>query len=158
MANVNVNVDHINPFLMASTKILKEMCFIDASIGKPYIKSPAFFADTLIILIGFTGEMKGQAMIAFEKSVACDIASKMIMMPVTELDDLAKSAIGELGNMIMGNTATIFSTKGIAIDITPPTIGNGTISFTTSYAQNLCIPLIYEGNRTIEINIAIKGD
>ncbi len=158
MANINVNVDHINPFLLASTKILKEMCFVEASIGKPYIKSPAFFEDTLIILIGFTGAMKGQAMIAFERPVACDIASKMIMMPVTELDELAKSAIGELGNMIMGNTATIFSTKGIAIDITPPTIGNGTISFTTNYAQNLCIPLIYDGNKVIEINIAIKGD
>jgi chemotaxis protein CheX len=154
----NVNVDHINPFLIASTKILKEMCFVDAKIGRPYIKSPAFFEDTLIIMIGFTGEMKGQAMIAFEKAVACDIASKMIMMPVTELDELAKSAIGELGNMIMGNTATIFSTKGIAIDITPPTIGNGTISFTTNYAQNICIPLQYDDNRIIEINIAIKGD
>lgn len=158
MANVNINVDHINPFLMASTNILKNMCKIDASIGKPFIKSPAFFADTLIILIGFTGEMKGQAMIAFEKRVACDIASRMIMMPVTELDEMSKSAIGELGNMIMGNTATIFSTKGIAIDITPPTIGNGTISFTNNYAQNLCIPLVYDGDKAVEINIAIKGD
>lgn len=158
MAGVNVNVEHINPFLIASTKILKEMCFIDATIGKPYIKSPAFYSDTLIILIGFVGEMRGQAMIAFDNAIACDIASKMIMMPVTEMDELARSAIGELGNMIMGNTATIFSTKGIAIDITPPTIGNGTISFTTSYAQNICIPLIYEGDKKIEINIAIKGD
>lgn len=154
----NVNVEHINPFLMASTKILKEMCFIDATIGKPYIKNPAFFEDTLIILIGFTGEMRGQAMVAFENSVSCDIASKMMMMPVAEMDELAKSAICELGNMIMGNTATIFSTKGIAIDITPPTVANGSMSFTTNYASNICIPLTYEGNKLIEINIAIKGD
>ncbi len=143
----NVNVEHINPFLMASTKILKEMCFIDAKVGKPFIKSPAFFEDTLIILIGFTGEMRGQAMIAFTNKVACDIASKMIMMPITEMDELAKSAISELGNMIMGNTATIFSTKGIAIDITPPTVANGSMSFTTNYASNICIPLTYEEDK-----------
>ncbi|HWT73276.1 MAG TPA: chemotaxis protein CheX [Mobilitalea sp.] len=154
----SVNVEHINPFLIASTKILKEMCFIDAKIGKPYIKNPAFFADTLLILIGFTGEMRGQAMIAFENPIACDIASKMIMMPITEMDELAKSAICELGNMIMGNTATIFSTRGIAIDITPPTVGNGTMSFTTSYASNICVPLEYENGKKIEINIAIKGE
>lgn len=158
MANVNINVEHINPFLMASTKILKEMCFVEAKVGKPYIKNPAFFSDTMIILIGFTGEMKGQAMIAFENSVACDIASKMIMMPITEMDELAKSAICELGNMIMGNTATVFSTKGIAIDITPPTVANGSMSFTTNYASNICIPLEYDKNKVIEINIAIKGD
>ena len=154
----NVNAEHINPFLMASTKILKEMCFVDAKVGKPYIKSPAFFDNTLLIMIGVTGEMRGQAMIAFEHSIACDIASKMIMMPITEMDELARSAICELGNMIMGNTATIFSTKGIAIDITPPTVGNGTMSFTNNFAQNICIPLVYEDNKIIEINIAIKGD
>ena len=155
----NVNVDHINPFLVASTKVLKEMCFVDTKIGKPYIKNPAFFQDTLIILIGFTGEMRGQAMIAFENAIACDIASKMIMMPVTEMDELAKSAISELGNMIMGNTATVFSTKGIAIDITPPTVANGSMSFSTTYASNICIPLTYDDdNKQIEINIAIKGD
>ena len=154
----NINVEHINPFLMASTKVLKDMCFIDAKVGKPYIKNPAFFEDTLIILIGITGEMKGQAIIAFSNEVACDIASKMIMMPVTVMDELAKSAISELGNMIMGNTATVFSTKGTAIDITPPTVANGSMSFTTNYASNICIPLIYDENKTIEINIAIKGD
>ena len=42
----NVNAEHINPFLIASTKILKEMCFIDAKVGKPYIKNPAFFDNT----------------------------------------------------------------------------------------------------------------
>jgi chemotaxis protein CheX len=154
----NVSAEHINPFLMASSTILKEMCFVEASIGKPFIKSPAFFEDTLLILIGFTGAMKGQVIIAFEQSVACDIASKMMMMPVATLDEMAMSAIGELGNMIMGNTATIFSTKGIGIDITPPTIGNGTMVFSTNYAANICVPLTYDGNKTIEVNIAIKGE
>jgi chemotaxis protein CheX len=154
----NVNADHINPFLIASTKILREMCFVEAKVGKPYIKNPAFFDNTLLIMIGFTGEIRGQAMIAFENSIACDIASKMIMMPITEMDELAKSAICELGNMIMGNTATIFSTKGIGIDITPPTIGNGTMTFSTTYAHNICVPLDYEDGKRIEIHIAIKGD
>ncbi len=153
-----VNVEHINPFLMASTKILKEMCFIDTKLGRPYVKNPTFLDNTLVIFIGFTGEMKGQVMISFDNEVACDIASKMMMMPVPEMNEIAKSAIGELGNMIMGNTATIFSTKGIAIDITPPTIGNGTMTFSTNFAQNIVVPLEYDGNKKIEINIAIKGD
>lgn len=153
-----VNVEHINPFLMASANILKEMCFVNPKIGKPYTKSPVSMDNTMVILIGFTGEMKGQVMISFENSVACDIASKMIMMSITEMDEFARSAISELGNMIMGNTATIFSTKGIKIDITPPTVANGTMLFTNNFAQNICVPLVYEENKKIEINIAIKGD
>ncbi|NLL72266.1 MAG: chemotaxis protein CheX [Clostridiales bacterium] len=151
-----INVDHINPFLMASSKIFKEMCHIDTTVGKPYLKDPIFVDNTIAIIIGFTGEMKGQVMIAFEHSIACDIASKMIMMPVTEMDELSMSAISEVGNMILGNAATIFSNKGIIIDITPPTIGRGTMSFTHSLSQNICIPLEYDGGKKIEINIAIK--
>ncbi|MDF2541898.1 MAG: hypothetical protein K0S47_1616 [Herbinix sp.] len=153
-----MNVEHINPFLLASTKILKDMCYVEAKVGKPYIKELEFNNDSLIIMIGVTGEMKGQVIIAFENRVACDIASKMCMMSVTQMDELAMSAIGELGNMILGNTATIFSTKGIEIDITPPTIGTGTMTFKHKYAQNICIPLDYEDDKRIEINISIKGD
>ncbi len=152
-----INVEHINPFISASTKILKEMCFIDVKLGKPSIKEPIFLEDTLLIMIGFTGERSGQVIMVLEESIACDIASKMIMMPITQMDELSRSAISELGNMIMGNAATIFSRKGIAIDITPPTLGEGTMSFSTSFAKNISIPLNYEDGKVIEINIAIKG-
>ncbi len=156
MATINVN--HINPFLIASSKIFKEMCFIDSKVGKPFIKEPVFLDNTLLIIIGFTGKMKGQVMISFEYEIALDVASKMIMMPITEMDDFAKSAISELGNMILGNAATIFSTQGIDIDITPPTIGTGTMSFSHSYTKSICIPFIYDEGKRIEINIAVKGD
>lgn len=153
-----INLDHINPFLLASVKIFKEMCFIDLKVGKPYFKEPVFLDNTLLIIIGFTGKMRGQVMISFEHEIALDIASKMIMMPITEMDDFAMSAISELGNMILGNAATIFSTQGINIDITPPTIGKGTMSFSHTYTKNICVPFKYDVNKDININIAIKGD
>jgi chemotaxis protein CheX len=155
---VAINVEHINPFLMASTKILKDMCFLDTKIGKPFVGDLNFLQDTLVILIGVTGEMRGQVMITLENPVACDIASKMIMMPITQMDELAQSAICELGNMILGNAATIFSTKGIQIDITPPTVGYGKMTFQQKFAQNICIPLSFELDKVININIAIQGD
>jgi Predicted inhibitor of MCP methylation, homolog of CheC len=153
-----MNAEHINPFLIAATKVLKDMCFIDAKIGKPYLKDTQFTQDSLIIMIGVTGEMRGQVMIAFENSVACDIASKMCMMPITQLDELSSSAICELGNMIMGNTATVFSTKGIGIDITPPTLCMGNVAFSNNFTPNICIPLMYDENKAIEFNLAVKGE
>lgn len=151
-----MNAEHINPFLIAATKILKDMCMVDAKIGKPYIKNTSFTDDTIVIMIGVTGEMRGQVMIALENHVALDIASKMMMMPISQMDELATSAICELGNMILGNTATVFSTKGIGIDITPPTICKGNVSFSSIYSKNICIPLNYEENKVIEFNVSIK--
>lgn len=153
-----INVEYINPFLMAATSIMKNMCQLDVKVGKPYVKTTEFANDSVIIMIGITGEMRGQVVIGFSLEVACDIASKMIMMPITEMNELSMSAISELGNMILGNAATILSTKGIGIDITPPALCRGSLSMTTTYARNICIPLMYEDNRFVELDIAIKQE
>lgn len=154
----DINVECINPFLMASTTILKDTCQLEMQIGRPYVKTTEFENDSVIIMIGVTGEMRGQVMIAFSYQKALEIASRMMMgMPVSELDEMSTSAISELGNMIMGNAATILSTKGIGIDITPPTLCRGNLKITQSYTKNICIPL--SGNDiTIELDIAIKND
>lgn len=154
-----ISVECINPFLMAATTIMRDICQIDMKIGKPYMKNSQFEQDSVLIMIGVTGEMRGQVLIGFSYSKALEIASKMMMgMPVTELDELSTSAISELGNMIMGNAATILSTKGIGIDITPPTICRGTMSFAHSYTKNICIPLSQDDGITMEIDIAVKSD
>lgn len=154
-----LNVEYINPFLSAAAKVLKDVCQIDVSIGKPFLRDMNFAGDNYIILIGVTGEMRGQVMIAFENGIACDIAGKMMMMPpLPQMDEIGCSAICELGNMIMGNTATLFSTKGIGIDITPPTLCSGTVGFVSNFTKNICIPLNYEGNKVIGFNIAMTGD
>ncbi|MDD6844254.1 MAG: chemotaxis protein CheX [Clostridia bacterium] len=151
-----MNVEYINPFLMAATNIIKDICQIDMQVGKPYVKQTAFADDSVIIMIGITGEMRGSVIIALTYNKALEIASKMMMgMPVTELDEMATSAISELGNMIMGNAATILSTKGVGIDITPPTLCRGNLTITQSYTKNICIPLSGD-DITIELDVAVK--
>ena len=153
---MSINVEYINPVLMAATNIIKDICQIDMQVGKPYVKQTAFADDSVIIMIGITGEMRGSVIIALTYNKALEIASKMMMgMPVTELDEMATSAISELGNMIMGNAATILSTKGVGIDITPPTLCRGNLTITQSYTKNICIPLSGD-DITIELDVAVK--
>lgn len=156
MAGISAN--HVNPFLIAAITILKEACHIDAKVGKPSLEGTRGKSDTIAININLTGEMQGQAMIAFDNATACDIASKMCMMPITQMDELSQSAICELGNMIMGNAATVFSTQGTLIDITPPTLIRGDIMFNSVYTSSICVPILYEDNKVIEIHVAVKGN
>ena len=58
--------------------------------GKPYLKDTDFKDDSLLVMLGVIGEMKGQVILDFSHEVALDIASKMCMMPMTELNELAK--------------------------------------------------------------------
>ena len=133
----NINVEYINPLLKASVKVIQDACRMDVTIGKPSITPAAFTDDEQLILMGITGEMKGQAILDFPS---------------------AQSALCELCNMIMGNTATLYSLGGISIDITPPTLCMGNVTFSSSYAANICIPFNYEGQYFFRIFIAIKED
>ena len=144
-----INADIINPFLMAGMQLLKDVSQIETKLGKPTAKQAHFEDDTIVIMIGITGEMKGQVMLAFPNHIACRVAGNMCMMEATQMDDLFMSAICELSNMIMGNAATIFSTKGIGIDITPPTVCVGNMTFTSSVGQNICVPLVINDQEQI---------
>lgn len=151
-----INAEHVNVFLMATTKMLSEVCGVSPAIGKPYINRAEFQTDSVVILIGVTGEMKGQVMLSIKLDTAKDIASRMMMMPVTELDEIATSAVCELGNMIMGNASTVFSVKNIGIDITPPTMFKGDFS-TSSVVPNMCISITYE-DKCLELNLSLRQD
>ncbi len=156
MAQINVN--YINPILKASVTVIEQACQLNVTIGKPELKEAIFTHDELLILMGITGEMKGQAILDFPMPTALKIASQMCMMEMSELNEISQSAICELCNMIMGNTATLFYQSGTQIDITPPTICKGNVSFANNFAANICIPINLDGKFFFAINIAIKED
>lgn len=154
----DMNVEYINPFLMAATQVMEGMCQIKPAIGKPYVKPTEFAKDSIVVSIGITGEIRGQVLLAFNMEVACDLASKMCFMQITALDDLSISALSELGNMILGNAATVLSTKGIGIDITPPSIIQGDFRLASAYAKNVCIPLTYDDGKLVEVDISLRKE
>lgn len=156
-----MNVDYINPFLSAATSVMKDFCQIEVQMGKPYLTKTDFEGDRFLIMVGITGQLSGQVILSMSELTACDIASHMMMgMPVPELNDMAASAVSELSNMILGNSATIFSTLDKIIDITPPSICVGTnMSITVSDSKTICVPLHYDnGQKALELNIAVKDN
>jgi chemotaxis protein CheX len=153
----NVKAEYINSFLNASKDILAQMAGISSEMGKIYVKDSPFASQNVAIIIGLTGTIKGQVLINMSEPMALKIASNMMGgMPVAALDEIARSAISELGNMILGNAATLLYNLGVTMDITPPTLLVGEkISLSTAQIKTICIPLQTEMG-TFEIDIAVK--
>lgn len=152
-----MNVEYINPFINVSINLVQMVCNVKADRGQIFIKNSTFMAENVVIIIGIAGEFKGQVFFSMNESTACKIASAMMFgMEVNALEDMAKSAIAELGNMIMGNVSTEFSNSGIKIDITPPTVLVGSdIAVSTKGVKTICVPLILENIGKIEIDVAV---
>lgn len=152
-----MNVDYINPFIEASQTVLKQIAGIDAKLGKVYLKDSPYKSDNVVIIVGLTGKIRGQTIFSMKRNVALNIASAMMGgMPVTELDEITKSAISELTNMILGNTATILYNKGIGIEITPPSFLLGeNLQISSTKTKTICVPLSLTDEDVLEIDISV---
>ncbi|MBQ9699990.1 MAG: chemotaxis protein CheX [Lachnospiraceae bacterium] len=151
-----LDVKHINPFLQSTLSIMEQTTGIKLAVGKPAVGNLLFPNNIFILQVGVTGALKGQVLLVMEEDNAKSIASKMMMgMPVDTLDDMASSALCELSTMIMGSTATLFSTEKIVMDITPPISLYGNNLKLQTDMQALKIPMAADGVELVSLYLCL---
>ncbi|ADU75146.1 chemotaxis protein CheX [Acetivibrio thermocellus AD2] len=152
-----MNVEYINPFIEASRAVLKQIAGIDVKLGSISLKNSPYASDNIVILVGLTGKIRGQAIFSMNKNVALTVASGMMGgLNLTELDEMSKSALSELTNMILGNTATLLYNRGVGVEITPPSFLMGeNMQISPSKMKTICIPLLLGEDKKIELDISV---
>lgn len=152
-----MKVEFINPFVAAAFMVLEQVAKTKVSRGKLSLKSSPIEGNSVNTVIGVTGDITGQVIYCMSTETAQKIASVMLMgMPVDDFDEIGKSAISELGNIITGNAATELGNNGYACSITPPTLFMGKeVLVSTIDLQILVIPVMTELGE-ITINVALK--
>lgn len=151
-----MNVEIINSFIEASINVIMQTTGLETGVGRVYKKKTPFPSDNVVVLIGLTGNIFGSVTINLSQKTACKIASIMMGgMPVLSLDEIAKSAIAELSNMILGNAGILLSKININIDVTPPAILTGdNIQLSIHKSVIICVPFFFENDGSIELNIS----
>jgi chemotaxis protein CheX len=116
-----MKVQYLHPFLDSASFVIQQVCQVSISRGELAVQEWTFQEGHTWLRIGMTGHVQGEVFFGMQDDLALRIVSAMMGgFPVQEMDDMGKSAISELGNMISGNASTILSSQGIVIDITPP--------------------------------------
>ncbi|WP_027087864.1 chemotaxis protein CheX [Cohnella panacarvi] len=150
-----MKAEYINPFLESARMVIEQMVQIRPSTGQLAIRDIKFQDNHVWIQIGLTGQMNGDIVFGLSESVALKIISAMMGgFVITEIDDMGKSAISELGNMISGNASTMLYNQGVHVDITPPRIVDAKVT-TFGTKRALAVPLIMEGIGELEIQVLI---
>ena len=155
-----MNVEYINPFIEACRLVLRQVVHAEAVLGKIYVKNSPYAGSAVIIIVGITGDLKGQAVLSLDNDTARVIASVMMGgMPVEELNELSRSAVSELVNIILGTAASLLSQKKIHCDITPPTMLTGEgVRISSDKMTTVCIPITWDdGSKSIELDISIAS-
>ncbi len=148
-----MKAEYINPFLESARLVIEQMVQIRPSTGQLTLKDIQFQDHHVWIQIGITGQMNGDIVFGLSETVALRIISAMMGgFTITEIDDLGRSAISELGNMISGNASTMLYNQGVHVDITPPRVVDLRNADTR---RALAIPLIMDGIGEMEIQVLI---
>jgi chemotaxis protein CheX len=155
-----MNVEYINPFIEASQSVFEMMTGVKPKLGGVYVKKTPYESAKIAVIVGLTGRIRGQVVISMSELTACGIASAMMGgMSIIALDDISKSAISELCNMIMGNTATILASRGMAIEITPPSMLIGDhMMIAPAHMKTVCVPLSINESIRFELDISLSEE
>jgi len=113
----------ITKLLNSAVQSIKTVIPLTFTIGEPKRLNGNVVEAHLGVLVGMTGDCKGQTILKGPTNTFSQLALAMFGMPVE--DEILISFTGELGNMIAGNLSTFASEQGVEMDITPPTVWEG---------------------------------
>ncbi len=122
---MHMDANLINPFLEAAINVLKTMAFIEPKPGKPFLKKEVTAIGDVSGIIGVTGAAQGSMSISFSQSCISAIVSNLFGMPVTEINDDVRDAVGELTNMICGDARRRLEAQKITLQAGTPTVVAG---------------------------------
>ena len=154
-----VDVKIANPFIEAFMSVMPLLGCPTPKRVKVYLHSSQVTNSGVAVRVGFTKGLTGSVVYNMQEDAAKFIASTMMMgMPVNEFDELARSAISELSNMLTANATTNLTKLGFIADISPPslTIEAGA---PMKIGDSQCLGVAMDvGGHLVDIMIAVKRE
>lgn len=151
-----MKVEYINPFVNAAFSVLESVLGSAPTKGQLAMRPSVFTSQQCNVITGVAGKIEGQVIYGMSLITADKVASAMIGQPIRTFDQLAASAIAELGNMITGNAMSLLAEAGFVCDITPPTIIRGTnVKISTLSIPALVIPIRLEQGE-VELTVSLQ--
>jgi chemotaxis protein CheX len=157
-----VRVEYINPFVEATYNVLKEVLQCDVKRGDLYLKESTMQIMGVAALVGLAGDVEGRVLFDMTKDTGLKVASKMNFgEEFKALDDMAKSTLTELANMITAQAVTKLFDLGFKFDLTPPAlfVGDNMEIANTLKVEALIVPMLMPElgpDCKIEVNVSIR--
>jgi chemotaxis protein CheX len=153
-----MRVEYINPFVEATFNVLKEVLNTDVKRGELYLKSTTMAIQGVAALVGLAGDVEGRVLFDMTRETALEVAGAMNGQKFTQLDELAKSTIQELANMITAQAVTKLHDLGFKFDLTPPALFTGENMEVSNNlkVEALIVPMQLGPHGKLEVNVAIR--
>lgn len=145
LSEIKLTEDAVRANLAEITKgVFSTMVMLDIEAGEPLAEPVVSFHETMTSMVGLAGSYSGILAVHCPKNLALRIASSMLGIEVTDIDDDVNDAMGEIANMVGGDVKHLFSPKGSDINLSIPTViyGSDYVLESMSSAESLVVPFL----------------
>lgn len=137
--------DVLKSFSDAFLNVMPQLGLADVSLQSQEECDRKITEPGVVVIIGIIGDLHGNIILAMNEDAAKKVASTMMCMEVEVFDEMAQSAVSELGNMLAANACMNLSNHEIAADISTPTLLYGSFNATASFDHVVRIQLLADG-------------
>lgn len=110
------------------------------------------------VSIGLVGDVDGQIFMSMDAQTGKSIASEMLGgMEIIDVDEVVKSAVGELCNMVMGNACSSISLETANVDITTPTVFSEETLPEIRIKPLYSISFLFDDMDSIDFNVGVMS-
>ena len=125
-----MNADVISAFTSAAQHVLEQEVGPPVEVKSPRVQAGPVQLKEVTVVVALAKKVEGAILIGLSTDTALQYLSWALGEQILDLNELARSGIGELGNIIAGAAAAQFSALGYSTIIFPPTVlmGGGKVS------------------------------
>ena len=154
-----MSFQHIDSFVRAAYSVIEMMLNPEVEAGKPFFNEEPLQKYDVLVLVGVLGDLQGQVLCGMSTETAQKIISQMMGTEVDGINEMGKSAICELKNIITGTASTNLSLVGYNCNITPPLFvtRDNIPDFLRHIHTSLAIP-IHTPFGEVDINLSLRKD
>jgi chemotaxis protein CheX len=128
--------DYRTAFSEAVSNILSQFGMAAISLKEVIGCGKNIDASGVVCIVGVFGDLTGNVIFSMSEDGAKGIASCMMGgMEIEAFDEIAQSAISELGNMLAANACIGLSEMGLEADISTPTLMQGIFTLSGNYEK-----------------------
>jgi len=128
-----MNAEVIKAFTSAARDVLAQELGEPIELQDARLQGGPYRVGDITVVVGIAQDIEGAVLMCLSTATAQQYLSNILGEEIQELDEVALSGIGELGNMIAGTAGARLAELGYVTVIAPPTVfvDGGTISTLT---------------------------
>ena len=151
-----MNIDLVKSAMGAAREVLLQECGMPVEQQQIKMQNGPYETKGVTVIIGLAQDVEGSIILGMSEETACAYISHAIGEPTTEIDELAQSGLGELGNVLAGRAAAKFCERGHQTAIAPPTVLIGKMGTLSTLSIPRIVTPMHTPLGMIELQLAAK--